>query len=173
MDKSNIVLIGMPASGKSTLGKGIAKRLGMKFVDTDSLLQLGSDEKISQFIEEHGHEAFVDYENAILCGLMCKNHVIATGGSAIYGHLAMQHLLDMGLIVFVDISKDEMKSRVGNKISERGIIMREGISSLDELYSDRHQIYLDYADVVVSTDNLSTREAIDLIVESIEDYKSK
>ena len=96
MKRDNIILIGMPGAGKSTLGIVMAKKLGMRFVDTDLLIQEGTDSLLSELLAEHGTEGFMRIENDILKGLECEGHIIATGGSAVYGEQAMEHLRNMG-----------------------------------------------------------------------------
>ena len=162
----NITLVGMPGAGKSTLGIVLAKRLGMRFVDTDLLIQEGSGMLLCDILAQEGLDAFLEYENSILAGLECCHHVIATGGSACYGKEAMEHLSQLGIIVYIDITFPEMLKRLGD-YADRGIAMGEGMTIRD-LYDQRAPLYRKYADIVVETSGLSTRDAVDTLMAALE-----
>lgn len=163
----NITLIGMPGAGKSTLGVVLAKKLGYRFIDTDLLIQEGTGRLLSQIIVEDGVEGFIEVENRMLAGLQCEHHIIATGGSAVYSEQGMEHLRKMGTVVFLDLSLDELKGRLHSDLLGRGVVIRKG-STLDDLYAERLPLYRKYADVVVDTCMLSTREALELVIESLQ-----
>ena len=160
MDNDNITLIGMPGAGKSTLGVVLAKKLGYRFVDTDLLMQEGSRRLLSDIIEQDGVEGFIAYEDSIIAGLQCEHHVISTGGSAVYGEAAMEHLKQIGKVIFIDIDLDEMGRRLGTDLATRGIVMRDA-ETLEDLYRERRPLYRRYADVTIRTNGLSTREAVE------------
>ncbi len=165
----NITLIGMPGAGKSTLGVVLAKRRGIRFVDTDLLIQEGSGRLLSQIIAEDGLDGFLDYENHILAGLQCEEHVISTGGSACYGQEAMEHLRELGTVVFIDISFEEMMSRLGD-LTARGVAIRDGLTIRD-VYDERRPLYLKYAHISVETTGLNTREAVEALDAALQEYQ--
>ena len=150
--RDNIVLIGMPGAGKSTLGIVLAKILCMDFVDADLLIQQSCDKSLQRLIDTLGPDAFLEIENQVLS-------VIATGGSAIYSEPAMKHLSEIGRVVYLKISFDELKCRLAD-FSERGVVMRDGIGmSLRELYDERLPLYEKYADITVDVNDLSITAA--------------
>ena len=146
--KSNLVLIGMPASGKSTLGVQLAKWLSMGFVDTDLLVQARAGMSMQAFQDANGMEAYRLLECEVVGTLVCENCVVATGGSAVYCSDAMAHLRSMAKVVFLDLPVDEVRGRIGD-VSERGVVIRPGMS-LEDLYAERRPLYLEYADVVIN-----------------------
>lgn len=161
--KENITLIGMPGAGKSTLGVVLAKRRGLRFVDTDLLIQEGSGKLLSEIIEHDGLQAFLDYENEVLAGLECSGHVISTGGSACYGRKAMEHLKSIGTVVFIDITFEEMMRRLGD-LTQRGVAIREGLT-IEDVYAERHPLYERYADYTLHSTGMTTREAVEALDE--------
>ena len=144
----NIILIGMPGCGKSTVGVLLAKLIGHDFVDTDILIQQQEGKKLYKIIEEDGLDYFKKVENELNSKLDLKNTVIATGGSVVYGREAMQHLKTLGKIVYLKVSKEELKNRIGN-FSTRGIAIEKG-KTFDDLYEERIPLYEQYADIVIS-----------------------
>lgn len=168
MQHDNITLIGMPGAGKSTLGVVLAKKLGFRFCDTDLIIQEGTDKLLSELIAERGIEGFIELENELVAGLQCEHHIIATGGSVVYGEDAMNNLRSLGCIVFIDIGLDELRTRLRKDLMERGVVIRQG-STLEDLYTERHPLYERYADIVVNTDGLSTLESIEALVAALED----
>ena len=168
MQHDNITLIGMPGAGKSTLGVVLAKKLGFRFCDTDLIIQEGTDKLLSELIAERGIEGFIELENELVAGLQCEHHIIATGGSVVYGEDAMNNLRSLGRIVFIDIGLDELHTRLRKDLMERGVVIRQG-STLEDLYTERHPLYERYADIVVNTDGLSTLESIEALVAALED----
>lgn len=166
MDTKNITLIGMPGAGKSTLGIVLAKKLGYRFVDTDLLIQEGCGMLLSELLESRGIEGFIDFENSVLSGLECERHVIATGGSAVYGEQAMEHLRSTGMVVFLDIGIDGLRQRLNMDLLERGVVIREG-NTLKDLLDERYPLYERYADVTVKTDGMSTLEAVEALYDAV------
>jgi len=144
---NNIVLIGMPGSGKSTVGVVLAKAAALAFVDTDLLIQSHSGKSLQSIVDGDGYEALRRVEEHELCNLDVTGHVIATGGSAVYSERAMQRLKRNSVIVFLDISLATVRQRIGD-FSLRGISKRPD-QTLDELFAERRVLYTRYADFVV------------------------
>ena len=163
----NITLIGMPGAGKSTLGVVLAKKLGYRFVDTDLLIQEGENMLLSEIIEERGVGGFIDCENRLLAGLQCEHHIIATGGSAVYGTDAVKNLQVLGYIVFIDVSLETLQRRLRRNLLDRGVVIKDG-STLEDLYNERYPLYKAAADIAVQTDELSTLEAVESLVEALD-----
>lgn len=158
----NIVLIGMPGAGKSTVGVLLAKSMLMNFCDTDLLIQNSTGKSLCDIINSDGIENFIKLEEDIICNYEFSNAVVATGGSAVYGEKAMDKLRKNGKIVYLKVSPDELNSRVNN-IHTRGIAMKEG-TTLAELYIERAPLYEKYADVTIECDNLSPEECVENII---------
>ena len=146
-EKSNVVLIGMPACGKSTIGVQLAKWMSMGFIDTDLLVQARAGESMRAYQDAHGMEAYRMLEGDTARSVVCDNCVIATGGSVVYYADAMQHLQFIARIIFLDVPLAEIKQRIGDT-SQRGVVMRPGMT-LDDLHAERHPLYLQYAEVVI------------------------
>lgn len=165
--KSNIVLIGMPGAGKSTLGVVLAKILGMDFVDGDILIQNQVGNTLQKIIDAQGVDGFLQVENDVLAAVDVQNTVISTGGSAIYSDEAMKHLTEIGTVVYLDVSLEELRSRLGS-LHERGVVMRKGVSmSLDEIFEERGPLYRKHAEVTLQTDGLTVREATRKLVDAL------
>jgi shikimate kinase len=145
--KSNIVLIGMPASGKSSLGVQLAKWLSMGFIDTDLLVQARAGMSMQAFQDANGMDAYQTLECDTVKSLVCDNCVIATGGSAVYCAGAMEHLKKIAKIIFLDVPVEEIKKRIGDT-SERGVVIEPGMT-LNDLAEERHPLYLKHADAVI------------------------
>lgn len=166
LEHKNITLIGMPGAGKSTLGVVLAKKIGYRFIDTDLLIQEGEGLLLSEIIEQRGVDGFIECENALLAGLQCERHIIATGGSAVYGTEAVNNLRDLGHIVFIDVSLETLKSRLRRNLLDRGVVIKRG-RTLEDLYNERYPLYKAAADLSVQTDGLSTLEAVEVLAEAI------
>lgn len=154
----NIVLIGMPGAGKSTVGVVLAKKMGMSFLDSDLVIQEQEGKKLHDLIREHGIEGFLEIEAHVNASLNPKTAVIATGGSAIYSDHAMQHLKSIAMICYLKLSYDSIKERLGD-LSERGVVLREG-ETLRELYEERVLLYEKYANITVECENKNIREIV-------------
>ncbi len=161
----NIVLIGMPGCGKSTVGVLLAKTMICQFVDTDLLIQNKYKKSLCEIISQDGLEAFKSKENDVLKETECENCVIATGGSAVYCEEGMENLKKNGKIVYLKLSPDEIKRRIKN-IKTRGIAMKEG-TTIDELYLERAPLYEKYADYIVECENLTAEECVERILDVI------
>ena len=169
--KNNITLIGMPASGKSSVGVVLAKRLGKKFVDTDIVIQEKYGKLLKELIEEHGDEGFREIEDEVNAGLDLDNCIISPGGSVVYGEKAMQHLKEISVIIYLELSYTAIKSRLGD-LRERGITLKEG-QSLKDLYLERVPLYEKYADITVNEMKKSLAKTIDEICERLGEKPKK
>lgn len=160
---NNIVLIGMPGAGKSTVGVVLAKRLGYHFMDSDLLIQEREGRLLHEIIEQEGDEGFLAIENDVNRSLQLERTVIATGGSAVYGKEAMEHLGKIGTIVYLKISYEELQRRLGN-LKDRGVVLREG-QDLRGLYDERTPLYERYADMVIDQDGKTIEETSRMITD--------
>lgn len=147
---SNIVLIGMPGAGKSTVGVLLAKTLKRSFLDTDLLIQTHTNRYLQEIIDNDGMDAFLAIEAEMILTLDVANMVIATGGSVIYRENAMRHLQQSGIIIYLASACETIEHRIGN-ISIRGIARRPG-QEICDLYMERHLLYQRYADITITTD---------------------
>jgi shikimate kinase len=143
----NIVIIGMPGAGKSTMGVILAKTLGRNFTDTDIVAQENTGRLLQEIIDEDGTDAFLKTEEKTILSLHCHNTVIATGGSVVFSEKAMEHLKKDGVIMYLDISFEEMVRRLNN-ITTRGIVLVAG-QSLRDMYNQRVPLYEMYADLTI------------------------
>ena len=165
MKKDNVVLIGMPTSGKSTMGVILAKILGYRFLDADIVIQEKEGKKLSQIIEEEGVDGFIEIENRINAGIETEKTVIATGGSVVYGKEAMDHYKNIGKVVYLKVDMDTLTKRLHNA-KQRGVVMREG-QSLVSLYNERSALYEKYADITIEEKDFTMEEVIDITLEAL------
>lgn len=165
MHNDNIVLIGMPGAGKSTVGVVLAKKLGYAFVDSDLVIQSREGKLLHEIIAERGNEGFWSVEETANLSIDSVRTVIATGGSAVYGSRAMEHFKQNGTVIYLKLSCDGIADRLGN-LDERGVTLREG-QGLAELYAERAPLYEKYADILIECENLSIREIVEQIVKMI------
>ena len=147
MTKENIVLIGMPASGKSTAGVILAKMLGMDFVDTDLVIQQREKALLRDLIEEYGVEGFMEREEKAVLSVSPVNTVIATGGSVVYSEKAMRYLSSIGTVVYLKVAEDELLRRLQD-IRERGVVLKDG-ETFKEMFDSRSILYERYADITI------------------------
>ena len=161
MRKDNIVLIGMPASGKSTAGVILAKVLGKKFIDTDLVIQEREKDLLSEIIKDKGVAGFMKIEEEAILSVDVNNTVIATGGSAVYGEKAMEHLKENGTVVYLKVEKDELFKRLTD-IKERGVVLREG-ENIEEMFDSRSVLYEKYADIIIEERDSTIEETISKI----------
>ncbi|MBR2737069.1 MAG: shikimate kinase [Firmicutes bacterium] len=158
----NIILTGMPACGKSTLGVVLAKTLGMSFVDTDLLIQEHTGRLLQDIIDHDGMEEFLRIEEYILTHVQAENSVIATGGSAVYSDRGMKYLRTIGEIVYIRLPLKEIEKRLNN-IKTRGIAMAPG-ENLEDLYNRRIPLYEKYADIVLDAEGMNLEESLGVFV---------
>lgn len=144
---SNIILIGMPGCGKSTMGVLLAKIAGYGFIDSDLLIQQREGRKLYRIIEEDGLDYFKWIENEVNASIEADSTVIATGGSVVYGDEAMAHLKEIGTVVYLKVPVDELERRIHN-MAKRGIVMKSG-ETIKDLYAERTGLYEKYADVII------------------------
>ncbi len=161
----NIILIGMPGAGKSTAGVVLAKVLGYQFVDTDLLIQREEGRLLSEIIHNEGIEGFLAIENRINAGICEDQSVIATGGSVIYAKEAMEHLKEIGTVVYLKLPYDILETRLNN-IRGRGVVLKEG-QTLFELYRERANLYESYADFIVDETGLDVEKTVEKILEQL------
>ena len=161
----NIVLIGMPGAGKSTIGVLLAKSTLMDFTDTDLLIQKKYSSALCDIINEKGIDEFLKAENDVICESDFTNCVVATGGSAVYGKKAMEKLKNSGVVVYLKVDASELEKRINN-IHTRGIAMKDG-TTISELYNERAPLYEKYADITVECASLTPEECVDKIIENI------
>jgi shikimate kinase len=161
--KKNIVLIGMPGAGKSTIGVILAKMLGMDFIDADLVIQKEEGRLLSQIIQDEGADGFLAIEERVNAGLSPENAVIATGGSVVYGKRAMEHLRRTGTVVYLRLSYPEVDGRL-NDIHGRGVVLRDGQTLMD-LYEERTLLYEKYAHVIVDEDGLDVEATLEKILQ--------
>lgn len=154
--KKNVVLIGMPGAGKSTVGVVLAKLIGFRFLDSDLLIQEAEKQLLSEIIARDGLDRFLEIEEKINAGIRAENTVIATGGSVVYGRRAMEELRKHGQVVYLRLSFEEICSRVGN-IQQRGIALRED-QTFRGLYDERCPLYERYADLTVEAEGTGIQE---------------
>ena len=166
--KDNIVLIGMPGAGKSTLGIVLAKIMNYDFVDADLVIQSQCDKTLQKLIDACGPEGFIQVENQILSDIRASKAIIATGGSAVYSDEAMRHLTEIGTVVYLKISYEQLVGRLSD-FQERGVVLKGGIGiSLRELYDERLPLYERYAEVTVDVDDLSITAAARKVADALE-----
>ncbi|MBO5158643.1 MAG: shikimate kinase [Lachnospiraceae bacterium] len=163
--KSNIVLIGMPGVGKSTIGVILAKIIGYHFLDSDLVIQDREQRRLHQIIAEEGTEGFLKIENDVNASLDVERTIIATGGSVIYGEGAMDHLKTIGEIVYLKADYPTIERRLGN-LEKRGVALKPG-QTLKDLYDERCVLYEKYADVVVDEKGLGTEETIGEVLRAL------
>ncbi len=159
----NIVLIGMPGVGKSTIGVILAKELGYQFLDADLEIQKQEGKLLKDIIAEKGTDGFIEVENRVNAGLQVENTVIATGGSVVYGEEAMKHLKEIATVIYLQVSLPILEKRLSD-IHSRGVVLREG-QTLADLFEERKPLYEKYADIVVLEEELGVEETLEKIVE--------
>lgn len=161
-DNKNIALIGMPGVGKSTIGVLLAKQLGYSFLDTDILIQAAEGETLQELIQKHGISGFCDLEEEYLLSVSVNSHVIATGGSVVYGKAAMGHLKADAVVIHLNLSLGRLKKRLDD-LDARGVAIAPG-RDLSDLYAERHPLYLKYADHTLDTDGLTPDTVVSYIM---------
>ena len=161
----NIILIGMPGAGKSTVGVLLAKTLGYAFLETDLVIQQREGALLQSLVDSLGVEAFLDVEADAICSVECRGTVIAPGGSAVCRERAMSHLKALGRIVYLHLPLEELERRLNN-ISTRGIAMAPG-ETLADLFAYRAPLYRNYADLTVDVGRQSLEETVALVLRAL------
>ena len=163
--KKNVVLIGMPGAGKSTIGVILAKMLGKDFIDADLVIQKEEGRLLREIIEQEGPDGFLEVENRVNAGLTPERAVIATGGSVVYGKKAMEHLSEIGVVVYLRLSYESVNRRLRD-IRGRGVVLRDG-QTLKDLYEERVSLYEKYAEVTVEEDGLTVEETLEKTLQAL------
>lgn len=164
MDK-NIVLIGMPGVGKSTIGVILAKELGYRFLDSDLLIQEQEQMLLREIIAAQGVDGFLAVENRVNASIDAKKSVIATGGSVVYGKEAMEHLKETGVVVYLKCSYEVLEKRLGD-LKGRGVVLKGG-QTLFDIYKERSVLYEKYADIIVEEEDKGIEETLQLVMEQM------
>jgi shikimate kinase len=166
MEKKNIILIGMPGSGKTTIGTELAEVIGYGYIDSDSVIVAREGKRLNEIIASVGREAFLDIEAKVNSELCANRCVIATGGSVIYREYAMQKLKEKGDIVYLKLSCDTIAARLGD-LKARGVALKDGFT-LQDLYNERSPLYEKYADIVVELDGKTIEQSVQEVKRAIE-----
>ncbi len=164
--RSNIILIGMPGSGKSTVGVLLAKQTGRLFVDTDLLIQSTEGRTLQDIVDRDGYLELRRIEEKILLGLSCRNHVVATGGSAVYSAAAMEHLKSGGVVVFLDAAPATLEARVRD-FGTRGLAKKPD-QTFQQLFDERLPLYRAYAEITITCDGLTHEQVTVEIADAVE-----
>lgn len=162
---SNLVLIGMPGAGKSTVGVLLAKLTARNFVDTDLLIQSAAGRPLQHIVDNDGYGALRQLEETVLLGLTVSNHVIATGGSAVYSERAMAHLKANGLVIYLDVDLATLTDRIDD-FATRGLAKRPG-QTLADLLHERSALYRQYADLTIDCSGLSHEQVCEQIISAM------
>ncbi|MBQ5911429.1 MAG: shikimate kinase [Clostridia bacterium] len=162
---NNIILIGMPGSGKSTVGVLAAKMLGYGFIDSDLLIQAQENKRLFEILNDSGNEYFIKLEDKVNAGINCEKTVIATGGSVVYCENAMKHLKSIGKVIYLKVPLSAIEKRVDN-FSTRGIMMKKG-ATLKDIYAERAPLYEKYADITVKVGCGSLTKSAEKIINAI------
>lgn len=159
--RKNVVLIGMPGCGKSTIGVVLAKVVGARFIDADLLIQESQGMLLRDIIARYGDDGFLKIENDVNKSIETENAVIATGGSAVYCTEAMEKYRENDIVVYIRLEYQELEKRLGN-LKRRGVVLKDG-QTLKDLYNERTPLYEKYAHIIVDSDNMSVEELMDAI----------
>lgn len=165
--KNNIILIGMPGSGKTTIGRILADKLGWSFIDTDDYIEKAENRCLQEIINKDGEDVFKKIEERVILELKLTRCVIATGGSVVLSAKAMEYLDSFGKIIFLDASLGIIKTRLRDNIDKRGIVGWKSQPSLDEVYNFRLPLYYKYASFTIIIDSDEYNKAADNIMEKL------
>ena len=163
--KDNIVLIGMPGVGKSTVGVILAKMIGYQFIDADLLIQKQEGKLLHEIIAEKGTDGFIEIEERVNASIEASHTIIATGGSVVYGKKALEHLRRIGTVVYLKVPYDTLEKRLED-IKGRGVVLKEG-QTLRTLYDERTPLYEKYADIEISEDDLNVEQTVEKLLERL------
>ena len=161
----SIILIGMPAVGKSTVGVVVAKRLGYEFIDTDLLIQKQENRLLKEIIEDEGSDGFLKIENQVNCDVQAERAVISPGGSVVYCQEAMEHYKKIGVVVYLRASFETINNRIRNA-KNRGVVLKEG-QTLEMLYEERVKLFEKYADITIDEEGKELGETIELVLQRL------
>ena len=161
----SIILIGMPAVGKSTVGVVVAKRLGYEFIDTDLLIQKQENRLLKEIIEDEGIDGFLRIENQVNCDVQAERAVISPGGSVVYCQEAMEHYKKIGVVVYLRASFETINNRIRNA-KNRGVVLKEG-QTLERLYEERVKLFEKYADITIDEEGKELGETIELVLQRL------
>lgn len=164
--KDNIILIGMPGSGKSTVGVGLAKHLGLEFIDTDLLIQTHQGRLLQDIVDNDGHEVLRDMESQELQNLSVDKALVATGGSAVYSDAGMRNLKAQGIVIYLAVDYSEIEKRINDSENSRGIAKSKG-QTLKDIYNERIPLYKKYADITINNNDFVDMEVLS---EAIDTY---
>ena len=167
----NIVLLGMPGAGKSTVGVLLAKALGMPFIDTDLIIQESAGMLLQDIIDTRGIDHFLSVEERVLLNLNVKNHVIAPGGSVIYSTAVVRHLKAHGVLVYLQLPLSEIEKRLNN-IRSRGIVIKKD-QKLNDLFAERAPLYEKYADLIIDCEGKDMERIVSEIIDFIHNNSFK
>jgi shikimate kinase len=162
---SNIILVGMPWSGKSTMGVVLAKLLARPFLDTDILIQTGEKRALQTIIDQKGANALQQKEEGYVLALNCRGHVIATGGSVVYSIAAIRHLKQNGCCIYLQVPLSEIEARA-TSIEDRGLVRKPG-QTLADLYAERTLLYERYADITIHCESMNQAQVLDELMKRI------
>lgn len=167
----NIILVGMPGCGKSTVGVVLAKTLGMRFVDTDLIIQQAQHDVLWHLIDKYGVKRFEEMEeDALLSVPETEDTVIATGGSAVFCDRGMNYLKQNGVCVYLEVSCDELKRRLSN-IRTRGIAAAKGMT-IEDIFRERSPYYEKYANIKINCENKHIEDITEIIAEKMKNEKN-
>lgn len=165
---NNVIFIGMPASGKSTVGVVVAKRLGYDFVDSDLLIQKQEGKLLCDIIAEVGNDGFLAIENQVNRDIETERSVISPGGSVIYCQEAMEHFKKIGTVVYLKVSYDNLRKRI-RSLKKRGVVLKAG-QTFRQLYEERTALFEKYADITIDEDDCQRHETIENVLNALEEY---
>ncbi len=166
MEKNNIILIGMPGAGKSTVGVILAKRLGFDFIDTDLLIQSQEKYRLQQLIDTRGLDNFLEIEEQILLNLHAQHSVIATGGSVVYSEHGLKKLGRSGYQIYLQIGLSTLLQRIAD-MGQRGLVMNKG-QTFEQLYQERTPLYENFADLTLTCEEMNAEQVAAIIENKIE-----
>ena len=161
--KCNVVMVGMPGAGKSTIGVLLAKETSLDFIDVDVHMQGQEGRRLQDIIDTEGISFFKKMEDRYLSEMDVENMVVSTGGSAIYSKAGMTNLKKKGVVIFLKISIAELEARLGD-FSTRGVVMREG-QTFEDLFRERNALYSAEADLIIDCDGKGMEELVNEIVQ--------
>lgn len=167
----NFIFIGMPASGKSSVGAAVAKKLGYRFIDTDDLIREQEGKPLKEIIDEVGNEGFLEIENRINRELQAEKCVISPGGSVIYCREAMEHYREIGTIIYLSVSFVDIRKRI-RSLRKRGVVLKPD-QTFRDLYRERTALYRKYANITVDETGFRREETVENVIKAIRKYQKK